>query len=140
MTSEKTLARIAGTLWLSMFLFAVPAGYVRFRFVDLGDAAATANTIRASETLFRVGIVSDLLEIMAMLLAGMTLYLLLRHIHQPAAAAMVTFVAVAAGIGCLNMLNQYTALVIATGDAYTSTFGAAGSNALTMLFADMQVN
>jgi Domain of unknown function (DUF4386) len=70
----------------------------------------------------------------------MALYLLFKHVHQLVAAAMVTFVAVGAAIGGLNLLNQYTALTIATGEDYTRTFGKAGSDALTLLFADMQHN
>jgi hypothetical protein len=49
MTSTKTLARIAGALYLVM---AVCAGfaelYVRSRIVESGDAVATADNIRAS--------------------------------------------------------------------------------------------
>mgnify|MGYP003288863795 CR=1 FL=1 len=47
MTSTRTLARIAGSLYLAM---AVCAGfaelYVRSRIVESGDAAATADNIR----------------------------------------------------------------------------------------------
>jgi hypothetical protein len=75
-----------------------------------------------------------------MLLVAMALYLLFRHVNRLAAAAMVTFVAVAVAIGSLNLLNQYTALTIATGEDYTRAFGKAGSDALTLLFADMQHN
>src|SRR5262249_7767257 len=39
-----------------------------------------------------------------------------------------------------NLLNQYAALTIATSDAYTRSFGAAGADVLTQLFADMVVN
>ena len=39
---------------------------------------------------------------------------------------------------CLNLLNQFVALSIATGADYSSGFGPAGSDALAMLFADMQ--
>ncbi len=119
-TSPKVLARIAGTVYLVMFACATFAMVVRSRIVESGDAAATADNNQASATL----------------LAGMALYLLLRQVHQFAAAAMVTFVAVAVGIGCLNLLNQFTALTIATEQDYTSAFGEAGSDAMTMLFAD----
>lgn len=70
----------------------------------------------------------------------MALYLLLNHVHQLAAAAMVTFAAVGAAKQYLNQLNQYTALSIATSDRYTRAFGTAGSDGLTMLFAGMQHN
>jgi hypothetical protein len=112
--------------------------YVRSRIIESGDAAVTADNIRVSATLFRVGFVSDLVAATCFLLTAMALYLLLRHVHQLVAAAMVTFVAVGTAIACLSLLNQYTALTIATGDDYTRTFGKAGSDALTMLFADMQ--
>jgi hypothetical protein len=141
MTSTKTLARIAGALYLVM---AVCAGfaelYVRSRIVESGDAAATADNIRASATLFRLGFVVDLVQATFYLLTAMALYLLLRHVKPLVAAAMVTFVAVSVAIQCLNLLNQYVALTIATGEDYAGAFGADGSDALVMLFADMQSN
>lgn len=51
---------------------------------------------------------------------------------------MVTLAAIAAAIYCLNLLNEYTALTIATGQNYPRAFGKAGSDQLTMLFAGMQ--
>jgi Domain of unknown function (DUF4386) len=51
---------------------------------------------------------------------------------------MVTFAAVGSGIQVLNELNQYTALAVATGAGYTRSVGRAGSDALTLLFVDMQ--
>src|SRR5262249_7881784 len=58
----------------------------------------------------------------------------------PVAAAMVTLVAVSVAISCLNLLNQYTALTIATNADYTRALGKAGSDTLTLLFTDMQRN
>ncbi len=138
MTSPKTLARIAGSLYL---VVAVLGGfaelYVRSRIVVPGDTAATADNIRASATLFRVGFVSDLTQATLFLLTAMALYLLLREVHELVARAMVVIVSVSVAIICLNLLNQYVALSVATGNEYTSTLGAAGSDALTGLFADM---
>jgi Domain of unknown function (DUF4386) len=138
MASEKTLARIAGSLYL---IVAVCGGfaelYVRSRIVVPGDAAATADNIRASATLFRIGFVSDLVQATCLLLTAMALYLLLRHVNRLVAAAMVTFVAVSVAIMCLNLLNQLAALSIATGESPSGAFGPAGSDALAMLFADL---
>ncbi len=141
MTAPKTLARIAGSLYLIMALCAGFAEfYVRSRLVESGNAGATADNIRASATLFRVGFVVDLVQATSFLLTAMALYLLLKHVNQLAAAAMVTLVAVSVAVQSLNLLNQYTALTIATGENYTRAFGHAGSDALTMLFVDMQRN
>ena len=119
-------------------MFTIFAGLVNTRIVESGDAAATADNIDTSATLFRIGFVSELVGATVFLLTGMALYLLLKHVNQMAAAAMVTFVAVSVAIQSLNLLNQKAALTIATGQDYTGAFGPADSDQLTMLFADMQ--
>jgi hypothetical protein len=74
MTSEKRLARIAGSLYL---IVAVLGGFaelsVRSSIVTPGDAAATADNIRASATLFRLGFVSDLVQASCFLLTARAL-------------------------------------------------------------------
>jgi len=138
MTSQKRLARIAGSLYL---VVAVLGGFaelvVRADLVERGNPAATAQNIRTSATLFRLGFVADLVQATFFLFTAMALYLLLRHVDTLVAQAMVVLVAVAVAIICLNLLHQLTALSIATGDDYRSTFGPVGSDRLTMLFVDM---
>jgi hypothetical protein len=140
MPPPKTLARIAGALYLVLVVGAAFPELVRSAVVESGDAAATADNLRASATLFRAGFLSDLVASIAFLLTVMALYLLLRHVNQLVAAAMVIFVAVSVAVGSLNVLHHYTALAIATGDAYTRTLGEAGADALALLFADMHSN
>lgn len=136
MNSERRLARVAGSLYL---VVAVLGGfaqlYVRDRLVDLGDPAATAANIRESAALFRAGFAADLVQAAFFLFTAMALYLLLRHVNELVARAMVVFVAVSVAIMCINLLNQFVALRIATADGYASAFG--GSNELTGLFAGM---
>jgi hypothetical protein len=136
MNTERRLARVAGSLYL---VVAVLGGFaqllVRDRLVDLGDPAATAANIRESAALFRAGFAADLVQATFFLFTAMALYLLLRHVNELVARAMVVFVAVSVAIMCLNLLNQFVALRIATADGYASAFG--GSNELTALFAGM---
>lgn len=138
MGSQGRLARIAGSLYL---VLAVLGGfaelYVRDRIVELGDPAATAENIRASATLFRYGFVADLAQATVFLFTAMALYLLLRGVNELVARAMVVLVAVSVGIICLNLLNQYMALQLATGEGSATAFGAAGSDGLAGLFAEM---
>jgi hypothetical protein len=136
MPAPKTLARVAGPLYLLLIVAAAFALSVRSGIVEPGAAAATADNIRASATLFRASFVVDVAANLVYLLTAMTLYLLFRHVHELVAAAMVTFVAVSVAVGSLNLLNQYTALTIATNDEYTRSFGRAGADALTLLSAD----
>lgn len=138
MSSEKRLARIAGSLYLVVAALGGFAEFVvRAGIVEPGNAAATADNIRGSATLFRLGFVSDLVQATVFLFTAMALYLLLKHVHELVARAMVVFVAVSVAIICLNLLHQYTALSLAMGQDYASTFGQAGSDALAGLFADM---
>jgi hypothetical protein len=138
MTPEKRLARIAGSLYLVVALLGGFAELVvRAHIVEPGNAAATADNIRGSATLFRIGFVADLVTATFFLLTAMALYLLLRHVDELVARALVVFVAVSVAIICLNLLNQYVALRIATGEGASLVFGPAGSDALAGLFADM---
>ena len=138
--SPKTLARIAGLSYLLMSVPFVFAVQVRSRLVEAGDAAATVENIRASATLFRIAFVADLVSGAWFLLTALALYQLLKHVHPLAAVAMTAFVAVSTAVGYLNTLNQFSALTIATSPQYTQAFGRAGSNALAMMFADIQSN
>ena len=129
MDEEKRLARIAGSLYLVVAVFGAFAElYVRARIVVPGDAAATADNMRGSATLFRLGFASDLVQATFFLFTAMALYLLLRHVNELVARGMVVIVAVSVAIICLNLLNQFMALQVATGG---------GSDALAGQFADM---
>ena len=128
-TSPNRLARLAGLLYLLVTAAAFNEGYVLPRTVIAGDATATAEHIRASATLFRLGFLGDLVAGTCWLLTAMALYVLLRHVDRLAAAAMVIFAAVGAAIQCLNQLNQYTALTVAT---------TGGPDSVTLMFATMQ--
>jgi hypothetical protein len=66
------------------------------------------------------------------------LYRLFAYAGRNIARAMVVFVAVAAAITSLNMINQLGALLVATNDSYDTAFGTDGSRALVLLLMDMQ--
>lgn len=137
----RTVGRIAGLLYLGVAVCTMFAELaVRGRIVVPGDASATAGGIRASATLFRVSILVDLVGAILFLLTAMALYVLLRHVHQMLAASMVVLVAVSVAITCANLLNQYSALVVATRPGAGGAFGDAGSDALVLLFVDAQRN
>jgi hypothetical protein len=139
-TSPKTMARIAGSLYLLASLSFVFAVSVRSGITKATDAAGTADNIRSSAWLFRMSLTSDLVSWTLFLLMAMALYVLLNDVHRMAAAAMVVFVAVLVAVGYLNDLNQYTALTIATKAGYAKAFGADASNALVMLSLQTQSN
>ena len=138
MTSVKSVARGAGALYLMVAVTTGVAEWARGSVVVAGDAAATADRIRASETLFRVGLFADLASATFFLLTAMALYVLLRDVNRLAAAAMVALVAVSVAIQALNLTSGAAALALATGPGYASALGSGGSDALMMLFINLQ--
>ena len=138
MSSPKRLARIAGVLYLLNGIFSGFAfGYVLTKVYVPGHAGTTAGNVVANSGLFRIGVVADLFQGTEWLFLAMTLYVLLKHVHQSAARAMVALVAVGAAIVCLNDVFQFESVRIAADPSYTAALGAAGSSALVQLLLEI---
>jgi hypothetical protein len=139
MTSPVQLARIAGAFYLVVALFSAFAIiFVDGRIYVPGDAGSTAESILANAAFVRLAVLADLVQATASVLVGMTLYLLLKRVDRSAAAAMVIFIAIAAGIMCLDAVFRFGALRVATDATYVAAFGAKGANALILLLLDLQ--
>jgi len=137
-SSPRSLARAAGILYLVLAAGSGFAFSVNSRIFESDDADAVADEIRSSTALVRAAFLSELVAVTFFVLTAIALYQLLKHVGPLVAAAMVICVAISAAIQSLNLLNQYTALRIATDDNYARVFGKEGSDALTKLFVDMQ--
>src|SRR6266567_403247 len=115
-TSPKRLAKIAGVLYLLVGIFGGFAeGFVEPKMYVAGDAAATAGNVLANAGLVRLGVVADLLDQTFFVFLALTLYVLLKHVHQSVARAMVVLVALAAGISSLTAVFEFAGLRVATG-------------------------
>lgn len=137
-TPSTRLARVAGLLYLIVAVFAAFSfNYVIARVYVPGDAAATAQSILANAGLVRVGVVADLIYAVAWIFTAMALHLLLRHVNESWARAMVILVAVGAAIACLNAIFPVVALLVAADGSYATAFGATGSNAIVLLLLDV---
>lgn len=138
MTSPKRLARLAGFLYLLNGIFSGLAfGYVLGKVYVPGSAAITTANVVANSGLVRFGVIADLFQGTEWLFLAMTLYILLRHVHQSAARAMVALVAVGAAIVCLNDVFQFESVRVATDPSYTTALGAAGASAVVMLLLEI---
>jgi len=98
------------------------------------DATTTASNITASESLFRLGVVSDLFAALVMLSVVLVLYKLLEPVNKSMALIMVIFVLIAVPIAMLNKLNQFAVLQILNGADYLSVFTTEQLHALVLLF------
>jgi len=136
--SNMLLARGAGVLYLILALLSGFAEvYVRSGVRVAGDAAATAENIRASATLFRLGFAADLVHIACLVLLAFTLYALLSPVNAKIAATFVILIAIAATIMAVNMINHAGALMVATDPTYATALGAVPADALALLFLDL---
>jgi hypothetical protein len=103
-----------------------------------GDAAATVKNIAASEALFRLSLVSDLIREVMLMILPLILYKLLKPVNKNIAALMIIFSLVCVPITMLNELNHFAALILSNGAGYLTAFKADQLNGLVMFFIDLR--
>ena len=137
MNSIKKTARIAGFMYLGNIITGIFAQVVRSTLIVPGDAAATAKNIMASEWLFRIGFVSDLIMVTFYLLMGLVFYVLLKPVNKNIALLMLLLNLAGVPMLGINMLNQFATLLLMSGAGYLTVFGADQLHALGMLFFNL---
>src|SRR5215207_9650659 len=134
-TSPLVYARVAGFLIL-IILVVGPFNliYVPSPLIVPGDAPATADDIRASESLFRLGIVSQSVVFLTEIVLTVLLYVLLRPVSRTLSlVAAFARLAMAVVMG-INLIPYFTALLLLSGAGYLSVFEPDQSDALALLF------
>jgi Domain of unknown function (DUF4386) len=138
MSSTKNPGRFAGLLYVVMSIFGFFAmGYVPGKVIVHGNAAATANNIAASETLFRLGIAGELIGYAAFIFVSLALYDLLKGVNRRHALLMVILIVVSVPIAFVNEVNSIAALVLVRGADFLSIFDKPQREALAMLFLNL---
>lgn len=140
MIPNKKTARLAGFLWLLMFLFGPAAQIIRDRLFISGDTAATAGNIMANDFLFRLGFASDLMMMIIYVLLPLTLYKLLCTVNKNLAIIMVIFVILGTSINMINLLNEFASLQLLSGAKYLGVFEMAQLQAQSMLSYDLYLH
>jgi hypothetical protein len=129
-------ARRAGWLYLLVGLSA-PFGliYVPGRLIVSGSATLTADHIRASESLFRIGIASELFHQTVFIFLVLALYRLLKQVDKSQARLMVILGAlVSVPIVFMNVVYELAALALVSGSDYLSVFNKGQLDALAYMF------
>lgn len=135
MTSTKRQARVAGILYLLACLTApFSLIYLPRMLVVPGDATATADRVRASETLLRVGIANELIISIVLIFAVLAFYRLFRGVSEKHALAMLVLLLVSIPISLLSVLNESAALVLVSDADFLSVFDKHQLDALVLLF------
>ena len=121
---------------MSIFCFFAMA-YVPSKVIVEGNATATANNIATFETIFRLGIASQLIGQAGFIFVALALYDLLKGINRRQASLMVTLIVVSIPIAFLNEVNSLAALVLVRGADFLSIFDKPQRDALAMLFLNL---
>lgn len=133
-TSPLAYARVAGIIFL-ILLVCGPFSmmYVPTTLIAPGDATATAKNIMASQTLFRMGIISDTIIFLSEVVMVVVLYLLFKPVSV-AVSMIAAFFRLAMTViqGC-NLLLHFAVLLLLSGAGYLSAIPEDQSHALVML-------
>jgi hypothetical protein len=135
-SSTKRQARVAGFLYLVLALIA-PIGllYVPGKLIVYEQATATADRIRASEWLLRLGIASELSHQIIGVFLVLALYRLFKAVDEALATQVVILGAlVSVPIVFVNVLNEIAAWVLVSGADFLSVFDRPHLDALAYLF------
>ena len=135
MDSTRKQARIAGLLYVLIAVTA-PVGliYVPGKLFVTGDATATADHIRASESLLRMGMASELLHQAIEVFLVLVLYGLFKAVNKPLARQLAILGLVPIPIVFLNVLNEIAAAILVSGASFLAVFEKPQLDALAMFF------
>ena len=137
--SPQRTARVAAFLFLLIFFLGMSTElFIRPGMIVPGDAAATVRNIAASEALFRLSLVSDLIRQMLLMLLPLVLYKLFNPVNKNIAALMVISALVSVSISMLNELNHFAVLLLSSGAGYLTAFKADQLNTLVMFFLELR--
>jgi hypothetical protein len=134
MSSIKTTARVAGVLYLIIFL-ASPLAFMigKGGILVPGDAAATANNLMASESLFRAGIAAETIVFIVETILAAILYVLLKPVSRSLSLAAAFARLGEAVVQAVNLLPSILAVLLVGGGSYLAVFEPEQLDALVLL-------
>jgi hypothetical protein len=136
MRPPRNPGRIAG-LWYLLLIVIGPLRliYIPNKLFVSGDATATANNIAAHQLLFRLGIASDVMGAVVLILLVMAFYRLFKDVDPYLAGLVVILGGVMpATLYLVNALSDLGALMVVHGANFLSVFDKPQRDALAMLF------
>ncbi|MBU0704481.1 MAG: DUF4386 domain-containing protein [Chloroflexi bacterium] len=137
MNSNRKTSRIAGFWYLLVAIFgSFYSMFVESELIVSGDAAATVNNILASERLFRLGVLSNLITTICFLFLANALYKLFKSVDKDLVRLMVIFIIASVPVAYLQFL-KFAPILLSSKAAYLSAFEPAQLQALAMVFLDL---
>jgi hypothetical protein len=126
MTPNNKIARTAGALYLTFGVMFAFSFFVQAKPLVSGDstaaAVATAKNILASQFLFRLGFVSEVVAVMFFVLAAWALYVLLKPVNKNLALLFVLVNLAGVAIECSSTAAHFAALMLLSDAEYLKAF------------------
>lgn len=137
--SPQITARVAALLFVLIFILGMSTEpFIRPGMIVPGDAAATVRNIAASEALFRLSVVSDLIRRALLMILPLILYRLLKPVNKTIASLMVIFALVCVPVSLFNELNHFAILLLSSGISYLPAFKADQLNTLVAFLLELR--
>ena len=139
--SQRTTAKVVGAFYLLMMVTGVFAEfYARGRLIVPADAGQTARNIMASERLFRLGTVSDLITFAGDVILVVALYVVLVPVNRNVALLAAFWRLAECAVLAVITLSDFAALRLLRGADYLRAFDTAQLQALARLFIGLQAD
>lgn len=121
--ANKTTARLAGFLYLIVVITGIfSLAYVPSKLFFGNDSVKTFEQISASQSLFRLSLVSSAVCYIAFLFLPFILYKLLNSVNETVAKLMIILSVVSVPISIINLQNKYSVLTLLNGKGYLNVF------------------
>ena len=136
-TSKRKATKIAGLAYtLIIILVLLKAIFVDSNLIVSGNDASTANNIMANELLFRIGVASEIIMYVLVVLLSLALYVILKTVNKNL-ALVALFLRFGEGIigGVVTVLSGLIPLLLLNGEA---VFETEQLQALVGLFLDVR--
>lgn len=134
MSKLKQNAHTAGLIYVLLVITGIISlAYVPGQIMVNGDGAQTLANLRASETLFRFGLVAGLTCQVLYILLPLSLYRLLKTVDEPKARLMAMLAIVSVPISFVAYSHKFDVLNLLGGTDALASFDAAQTDAQIML-------
>jgi hypothetical protein len=138
MNSSQKTARVAALVFLLIFLLGMSTElFIRPGMLVPGDAAATVKKIAASQALFRLSVLSDLIRQVLLMVLPLVLYRLLKPVNKDIAALMVIIALAGVPVSLLNELNHFAVLLLSGGAPYLLAIKTEQLESWVMFFLEL---
>lgn len=140
-STNKKNARLAGFIYFIVVLTGIfSLAYVPSKLIIWDNSGQTFHNIVASESLFRLGIISSFLCYTAFLLLPLVLYKIFKQVNESCAKLMVILVMVSVPISFFNIQNKMAILTLIGEAKYLKVFDESHLQSQVMFFLDNYYN